>query len=685
MLDPSEWSASVTRARNGVRAACASLAARVPIVMVPIAVVMVLILGAAPPAAAQERERNARIDISRYTINAEINLNTQTLTATAQVAFTSADNDASVLSFELNNAMNVSRVVDGQGRQVQTSRSPQDFTLRVNLPEALKKGDAGSLTFTYDGRLSGKEDSPVNGIRFAAIHNDYAYLLYPARWFPVSGYTSSRFAADFHITVPTGFKVVASGDEKIDVAGDKTLCSFHTEKPAFPGDLAVVQGDPQRIQSQGVMTTFYLRARKSVAQAYGDEIGKVMTWATSLYGLPPQANLTVVETEDDAPSGYAAQGILFLSPRALSDRVNSRLLVNQISRQWYGVLVSPSSRNHLWIVNGEARYAELLYIEHTEGPGAFETEVKSNYIEALTVDNPPLIQSARLEDYSPEFWAETAAKGAAVLNMLRGVIGDSNFFKLVQAFPDQFAWKSASTRDFETLAEKISGENLQYFFLQWINSSGAPEFKLEYTVFRTQKGFRVVGKVNQDLDTFHMPVDLKIETEGNPETKRVDVVGTSSEFTIDTFGKPKSVTIDPEGRVLHYSNPIRVAVAIRRGEQFVEVGEYTDALKEFQKALDVSKNSSLAHYRVAEVFLAQNNFQSAANEFRAALNGDLDPKWIEAWAHINLGKVFDITGSRDRAVNEYNLAIRTRDNTQGAQEEAAKYLKKPYQQKQLDN
>ena len=55
------------------------------------------------------------------------------------------------------------------------------------------------------------------------------------------------------------------------------------------------------------------------------------------------------------------------------------------------------------------------------------------------------------------------------------------------------------------------------FFIQWIESSGAPEFKLEYTIFRTQKGFRVMGKVAQDLDTFRMPVELKIETEGNPE------------------------------------------------------------------------------------------------------------------------------------------------------------------------
>ena len=55
-----------------------------------------------------------------------------------------------------------------------------------------------------------------------------------------------------------------------------------------------------------------------------------------------------------------------------------------------------------------------------------------------------------------------------------------------------------------------------------------------------------MGKISQDLDTFRMPVDLKIETEGNPEEKRVEVVGTSSEFSVDTFGKPKNVIIDPE-------------------------------------------------------------------------------------------------------------------------------------------
>jgi tetratricopeptide (TPR) repeat protein len=138
------------------------------------------------------------------------------------------------------------------------------------------------------------------------------------------------------------------------------------------------------------------------------------------------------------------------------------------------------------------------------------------------------------------------------------------------------------------------------------------------------------------------------------------------------------VTIDPNNKVLRMSPQMRVLVAIRKGEQFVEVSEFAEALKEYQRALDTQKNSSMAHYRVGQVFFLQHNYQSAADEFRKAGQGDLEPKWVEVWSHIYLGKIFDISGQRERAVNEYTQAQRTRDNTQGAQDEVAKYLRTPY-------
>jgi tetratricopeptide (TPR) repeat protein len=646
---------------------------------------LTLTLAATASAPGQERKTASRIDVQHYVIEAEVNPRTQSLNASVQVQYTATDDKVSSPAFELNNALNLARVVDGAGQQVSASRNQQDSSVRLTLPAPVAKGQKASLTFTYDGHLTGAEDSPVFGIKFAALHPDYGYLLYPARWFPVNDYTTDRFSADLRITVPAGYRVIGSGTERADrAAGDKMVYSFQYQHPSFPGSIAIVQGDPVKVSASGITTSFFLRTTKDMAQAYGDEMGRVMPFMSSLFGPPPNANLTVVETEDGTPNGYAGPGVLFLSPKGIGKQVNQRLVANQVARQWWGDLVSPTTRNHMWIENGMARYAEFLYLEHLNGPNSIENDLRDTYVEALTVDNPPLIQSSRLEDYSPEYWATTAAKGAAVLNMLRFAIGEPAFDKLLKAVPDQYAWKSIATDDFRKLAEDASGQNLQSFFIQWIESSGAPEFKTEYTVFRTQKGFRVMGKISQDLDTFRMPVDLKIETEGNPEEKRVEVVGTSSEFVIDTFGKPKSVTVDPNTRVLRFGPQMRVAVAIRRGEQFVEVGDYPEAVKEYQKALDVNRNSSLAHYRVGELFFLQNNYQSAANEFREALNGDLEPKWTEVWSRINLGKIFDITGQRDRAVNEYKQALRTKDNTQGALEEAGKYTNAPYERKKTN-
>ena len=637
-----------------------------------------LLLAGSVRASAQER-RN-RIRVVAYAIDAEVSPNTQSLSAKATVQFVPLDDNSTAATFELNNALNVSRVVDAAGKQIPASRNQQDFTVRLNFEAPLAKGRPVSVTFYYDGRLSGQEDSPVYGIKFAAIHPDFAFLMYPARWFPVSGYTTDRFAANVRVTVPMGYTVVASGLDTRTATGDKTAYEFKFERPSFPGSFAVVKGNPVKVQSEGVTTSLYFRgAEAGMAQHYGEETGKEMSYFTGMFGLPPYANLTVIETEDGAPNGYAAPGLLFLNPRGIGREPNGKLLANEISRQWFEELVSPASRNHLWLTNGLAAYSELLWTEHAAGAGAMESQMHDVMVEALTIDNVPIIQAARLEDYSPELWALTGSKGAAVMNMLRYVMGDDKFFRALKQYAQNFSWKSALTDDFRKVASDVSGQDLGYFFIQWIESSGAPEFKLDYTIYRTQKGFRVMGKIAQDLDTFRMPVVLKIETEGNPEEKKVDVVGTSSEFSVDTFGKPKNVVIDPSEQVLRYSIDVRVAVAIRRGEQFAELNEFGEALKEYQKALETNRTSSLAHYRIAEVFFLQNNYQSAANEFREVLNGDLIPKWTEVWAHIHLGMIFDITGQRERAVNEYNLAVRTKDNTQNAQEEAGKYLKTPYE------
>jgi aminopeptidase N len=632
-------------------------------------------------AALSGQDRGAQIDVEHIVIAAEISPEKQTLTAEARVRFMPLESGSSAV-FEVSSALSVSGIEDASGQPLTAARLPQNDGIRVSFPQPLSKGTPMTLIFHYGGILTGTEESPVYGIKFAAIHKDFSYLLYPARWFPISGYTTDRYTWEARVTVPAGHRVLASGPVGAEAAeGAKQCFIFRTTESGFPGSIAVVSGEPLRVGSEGSNTNVYFRGPQAgMANLYGEEANKIAIYLSSVYGPLPQPALTLVETENGAPNGYATEGFVFLSPSGISTQVNTRLLSNQIARQWWGGLVSPTSRDHVWMVNGAARYSELLYVQHVSGAAAFEAELRDTYIEALTVDNPPLIQAARIEDYSPEFWALTAGKGAAVLNMLKAVIGEDVFTKLLREFPAKFARRQVSTADFRRSAEELAGADLQYFFRQWLEAQTAPEFHLEYTVLRVgSKGFRVMGKVSQDMDTFRMPVEIRIDTDGNPEEKRIEVVGTSSEFSVETFGRPRLVTLDPNNHVLRMSYSIRVAVAIRRGEQYAELGSFPEALKEYQKALEVSRNSSLALYRTGEVFYHQGINQDAANKFREALNGDLEPKWIEVWSHIYLGRIFDVTGQRERARNEFQLAIRTKDNTQGAQEEAAKYIDKPFQ------
>jgi tetratricopeptide (TPR) repeat protein len=156
------------------------------------------------------------------------------------------------------------------------------------------------------------------------------------------------------------------------------------------------------------------------------------------------------------------------------------------------------------------------------------------------------------------------------------------------------------------------------------------------------------------------------------------MVGTTTDFTVDTRTEPKRVVVDPASRLLKFDQRTTLDVMMARGDQLVQQQAYLEAIDQYQKVLKLNKNYSLAHYRIGENLFRLHNYSAAAEEMREALDGDLDPKWVEVWAHLTLGKIFDATGQRDRALHEYQRALQTNDNTQGALDEANRYIQKPY-------
>ena len=641
------------------------------------------------PALAAEKTRLRADD---YKIDVELLPQTHKLTARAMVKITALEN-LNVAIFQLNNALRITKLTDANNKPLVPERNTQDSTVRFSLNNSVAKNSSTTFTFEYEGTLESADDSPVQGLKLAYVGPETSYLLYSGLWFPVAGYGVNRFTSTISVTVPSHMVAIGSGKESssgeagasrrpaADLANSKTF-TFTWDKPSFPG--TIIAGTFQEFKSDeaGVdLHVFFKPNKQELGTEYASTAVKEFTYFVTQYGVAPSSRLKVVEIPDDTvPSAWAPE-IAALSSRAITEKINYRLLANTIAHQWWGVSVSPASKDDWWISDGVARYSEARYVENAAGEAGMEEMVKDMSVGALAYDTVPLSSADKLDYFSPEFQSLVTDKGAMILHMLRWVLGEKKYLELMRGFASKYAGKSASTDDFEEMSEKIYGQKLTWFYSQWMDSTSAPEFKPKYTVYRlgNNKGFRIVGAIHQDLDLFRMPVDLKIDTDGRTENKVIEVVGTDSPFSVETFGRPRRIAIDPENRVLTNSKDIKLRSSILRGQGLTQQGDLAGALLEFNKALEVNKNSSLAHYRIAEVFFLQKNYQASANAYREALNGDGEPRWTEVWSHLQLGKIFDITGQRERAVNEYRQAIQTNDNTQGAIEEARKYMQKPYE------
>ncbi|MES2390481.1 MAG: M1 family aminopeptidase [Acidobacteriota bacterium] len=636
-----------------------------------------LILAAATAAHAAIPTR-AQTDVTGYVIHANLDPATGKLTATAQVTFKALE-DLNVVIFGLNNGLQATTITDGTTPNLTSERNVTDSTIRVTPATILAKGTTSTWTFTYSGTPT-VNTSPVDGINFATVADPVSILLYPGRWFPISmpGLYTDRFTAEIHIMVPTGDRVVGSGFQTEHAGANKqTEFVFNWDKPGFPGTILAGKFGPP-VTAPGIpnIQVFYTEANQAKAKDTALTVTREFEFMTNEFGNAETGHLSIVELPKDSVSASWGPEVIAVRP----DRASTRLLANTVAHQWWGSMISPDTLNDAWITNGMSRYAELQYLEDSAGKTAFTNAITDTQAGALAYDTDPLTTMSRLDPFSPQFQSMTLEKGAMVFHMLRWEMGDDGFQNFARSVLAKYTDKSIRSVNLEALAEDQSKLNLRPFFSQWLDGTGAPTFGDNYSVYRLGKGegFRTVGAVTEDLDLFSMPVQLRIETEGKTEDKRVDLNGPESHYSIETFGRPRHIILDPENWLLKSTPELAIRVAVLRGQEDVAQGDLIGAIAEYQKALDTDRGSSLANYRLAEVFMMQRNYQSAANSFRDALRGDDDPKWTEVWSHVNLGKIFDITGQRERAVNEYRLAIQTHDNTQGAINEARNLMQHPY-------
>lgn len=288
-----------------------------------------------------------RLHVDDYQINATLDPHAHKLSAQAKVKFTALD-DLNVATFELHNDLRVTKVTDASGKLLPAERATQDSTVRVQLAKDLPKGASTTLTFEYEGVLDSADDSPVQGLKLASVSDDTSYLLYAGRWFPLNGYGTNRFTATISVSVPSFMVVIGSGKETVGTpsgginktsavtASTKTY-TFVWDKPSFPG--TIIAGSFQEYKSNDAgldLHLFFKPVHQNSGTLYIETALKEFTYFETLYGPAMSTTLRIVEIPDDTVPAAWAPEIAAISSRAITDKVNYRLLANTIAHQWWG-------------------------------------------------------------------------------------------------------------------------------------------------------------------------------------------------------------------------------------------------------------------------------------------------------------------------------------------------------------
>lgn len=649
---------------------------------------LVLACACAPFALAQEQ--SSPVDITNYKINAELLPDSHTLKATATVTLKTLKQTQSVV-LEMNGSLTVSGVRAADGKTVLQfiQDKVNELNVKVNLGKLYEANSEIILTFDYAGPLATPEGGPLPDTRLAYVGPEQAYLFYASRWFPFHGYAADRATSDISITVPKGWSVAGHSANPVTSTTGKDgrpTFTFIETQPTLPGSFAAGQFITRTINSGGLqIDVFALPGSESRAQEFGQEVAQILQFYNTRFG--PYAfgtRYVVAQVDDETLDSYSGAGISFLPHKTLVSE--KPLPVDQLARevayQWWGQSVGLKNFDDAWLSQGLAEYSSLLYRESQQSAAEFRESLSEMIELALAYEQEASIARApaQLNDQSPAYKSVIFYKGAYVYHMLRGTIGDDKFFNLIKNYYTTYKGQSANIEDFESLADKVAGQKLRGFFGLWVDSTGVPEFKTEYTILRTKEGkFRVRGAVRQNMDSFRGPVTVAIEAEGGRESKEtLDMRGTSADFDMASEGKPLEVVVDPENRYLRTSDALKVAVVVRRGIQASQREEYAEAEEQYRQAIKLNPRSSLAWYSLGQLYMEQRNWQKARDAFTQALDGDLEPSWIEVWSYIKRGNTYDADDNRERAVAEYDKAISNGNDYNGAQKAAERYKGQPY-------
>jgi aminopeptidase N len=250
------------------------------------------------------------------------------------------------------------------------------------------------------------------------------------------------------------------------------------------------------------------------------------------------------------------QGVIH-DRRAEQDFSWESVIAHEIAHQWWGDLITLREWSHTWLNESFGTYSDYLWTrsEKGEDEGAWDLLGKKNqYLrEARTRYMRPIVFN-RYDRPHDNFDSHTYPKGAAVLHMLRFVLGDEPFFRTLSYFLHEHEFQPVDTHDFQKAIKKVTGQNLDWFFEQFLFRPGHPVFDISYTWIEEEETVRL--RIEQKQDTskdvpiYTLPVIIGIVTSEGKATQKVWITEQEEVFTFHVDEKPLLVRFDEGNHLL---------------------------------------------------------------------------------------------------------------------------------------
>ena len=439
------------------------------------------------------------------------------------------------------------------------SHRHQDHILTVTLPSPGTAGALATFSVSYRG-------IPASGLRIGP--NKYGERTFfsdnwPNRarnWLPTVDHIGDKATCDFVVTAPAHYQVVSNGRlvEETDLEGGMRLTHWKQSVPISPW-LYVVGVAGFAVQQLGefegvpVQTWVYARDRDAGFHDFAVPTIEVLHFYDEYVGPFAYEKLANITSPATGGGMEAATALMYGENSVTGERsVRWRnVIIHEIAHQWFGNAVTESEWDDVWLSEGFATYFTLLFREHAYGRDDFVTGLQeaADRVWRWYDDNPDYrIVHDNLTDMSRVTSVATYQKGAWVLHMLRGRLGDEAFWRGIRLYYARHLNGTASTDDFMQAMEEVSGDDLQTFFDQWLRRGGNPALEGSWRYDAAAGAVHIELRQVQEGAPFAFPLEVGIYAQGDPRPAQVTTVrvdGPSHRFVIPVAAEPADVRLDP--------------------------------------------------------------------------------------------------------------------------------------------